>query len=188
MEIAVLAWGSLIWNPDNLQVRNPFAEGGPALPIEFSRVSGNGRLTLVIDESDGQVCNTYFAMSSYTELDEARENLRVRENMKHVNGVGFVDFVSGEVSQRALERHPNAITVISRWAAHRNLDAVIWTALAGNFSEKLKRTFGIEEALSYLESLPRDSFALAAHYINSAPATVQTQFRNAFNERWPHNG
>ena len=137
---------------------------------------------------NGQVCNTYFAMSSYTEIDEARENLRVRENMEHVNGVGFIDFVSGEVSPRTRERHPNAITVISHWAAQQHLDAVIWAALAGNFSEKFKRTFGIEEALSYLETLPRESFVLAAQYIDSAPATVQTHLRNAFNERWPHNG
>lgn len=188
MEIAVLAWGSLIWNPAQLQVRDAFSEGGPALPIEFSRISKDGRLTLVIDETHGQACGTYFAMSAFTELDEARENLRVRENMEHVNGVGFVDLASGGVSQRACQRHPHAITEISHWAVDRNFDAVIWTALAGNFPEKLDAEFGIEQAVSYLESLPPDSFALAAHYINSAPATVQTRLREIFTERWPHNG
>lgn len=188
VDIAVLAWGSLIWNPGQLQIREAFCEGGPVLPIEFSRISKNGRLTLVIDEAHGQPCETYFTMSAYKKLDEARENLRVRENMEHVNGVGFVDLVSGEVSRRARERHPNALAVISHWAEHRNLDAVIWTALAGNFAEKLDAEYGTEQAVSYLESLPPDSFAIAAHYINRAPATVQTHLRAAFVERWPQIG
>jgi hypothetical protein len=50
MKVVVIAWGSLVWNRGQLAVTTEFQPNGPLLPIEFSRVSGDGRLTLVIDE------------------------------------------------------------------------------------------------------------------------------------------
>ncbi len=47
---AVLAWGSLVWDPRALQTTGKFTANGPLLPIEFCRVSDDGRLTLAIDE------------------------------------------------------------------------------------------------------------------------------------------
>lgn len=53
MKIAILGWGSLIWNPENLNYYTEFgwSKNEPKLPIEFLRISNNGRLTLVITES-----------------------------------------------------------------------------------------------------------------------------------------
>ena len=51
MKIAILGWGSLIWNQNGLPVKGQWKKNGPVLPIEFSRVSRDGRLTLVIDET-----------------------------------------------------------------------------------------------------------------------------------------
>ena len=51
MKSAVLAWGSLVWDPRDLQLAAEFAPNGPLLPIEFCRVSDDGRLTLVVDET-----------------------------------------------------------------------------------------------------------------------------------------
>ncbi len=45
MRIAVLGWGSLIWNPQQLEVRGPFEPDGPELRIELTSVSGYDRLT-----------------------------------------------------------------------------------------------------------------------------------------------
>ena len=58
-KIAVLAWGSLVPEPRDLKAE--FEPNGPLLPIEFCRVSDDGRLTLVIDETFGAVCTTYSA-------------------------------------------------------------------------------------------------------------------------------
>ncbi len=185
MRIAVLGWGSLIWNPQQLDVTGAFEIGGPPLPIEFTRVSGNGRLTLVIDERYGTACPTYYAVSGSKGLDEARENLRIREGMTHVNGVGYVDLRTGEVSARVKERHPHAIPVIANWAREKGFGAVIWTALASNFAEVTSRVYSIDEALAYLGELPSEKFALAARYIRMAPLQVQTPFRAAFLGRWP---
>jgi hypothetical protein len=62
---------------------------GPRLPIEFCRISRDGRLTLVIDESFGVPCTTYSALSAFGDLNAAIENLRDREGMPTTNGVGF---------------------------------------------------------------------------------------------------
>ncbi len=54
MKIAILDSGSLVWDPrslkDNLEDDGKFVQGGPKPPIEFSRISEDGRLQLVIDE------------------------------------------------------------------------------------------------------------------------------------------
>ena len=47
----VLAWGSSVWDPRDLQIAAKFVANGPLLPIEFCRVSDDGRLTLAIDEN-----------------------------------------------------------------------------------------------------------------------------------------
>src|SRR5450432_496013 len=70
----VLAWGSLVWDPGELQTAGKFMANGPLLPIEFCRVSDDGRLTLAIDESFGALCKTYSAPSALENLDAARDD------------------------------------------------------------------------------------------------------------------
>ena len=78
--IAILGWGSLIWQPKELELDKEFGwkEDGPTLPIEFARISKDGRLTLVITENGTKVPVLY-ALSNYQNLDEAVLNLAVRE-------------------------------------------------------------------------------------------------------------
>ncbi len=76
MRCAVLGWGSLVSDPRELQAATDFAPNGPLLPIEFCRISRDGRLTLVVDETYGAVCTTYSAPSAIETLDGAIENLR----------------------------------------------------------------------------------------------------------------
>ena len=58
--IGCLAWGSLLWDPRTLPLAAAFEHDGPLLPIEFSRVALDGRVTLVIDPL-GAVVRTYWA-------------------------------------------------------------------------------------------------------------------------------
>ncbi len=122
MKIAVLAWGSLIWEPRNLQTATGFVLLGPVLPIEFSRVSGGNRLTLVIDEANGAPCRTYVAQSAYADLDNALLNLWLREGkenetpparVRDSGRVAFVDLTKNTESLRAKERHPTAVGEVS---------------------------------------------------------------------------
>ncbi|MFZ5834983.1 MAG: hypothetical protein ACOY2B_06325 [Pseudomonadota bacterium] len=53
MKITVLAWGSLVWGRRELAIADDFKSNGPRLPIEFCRVSEDGRLMMMIDEAFG---------------------------------------------------------------------------------------------------------------------------------------
>ena len=135
MKIAVLAWGSLVRDRRNLRGAAKFAPNGPLLPIEFCRVSGDGRLTLVIDETFGAICTTYSVPSALDDLDGATENLRIREEMLHARGIGFVEPASGKSSDVAMRRHPQAVATITAWAQSNGYDAAIWKIVASNFAE-----------------------------------------------------
>jgi hypothetical protein len=190
MKIAVLAWGSLVWDPRELQAAAQFAPNGPLLPIEFCRVSGDGRLTLVVDENYGIVCKTYFAPSALQRLDEAIENLRLREGMPNARAVGFVESASGKQSDVAMQRHPEAVATIAAWTAASGYEAAIWTALASNFGEHGKggEPFSVTAATRYLEKLAGEDaakFARALDYIRKAPPEVDTPVRDEVAKRWP---
>ena len=187
MRIAVLAWGSLVWDPRGLGVAGDFGPTGPRLPIEFCRVSRGGRLTLVVDEALGTPCVTYVALSAFGDLDAAIEDLRVREGMPTTKAVGFVELPSKRESTAARRRHPNAIGAISAWARDNGLDAVVWTALATNFVEasRNRETFSTAAAIWHLELLHADEREEALKYIRRAPREVQTPVRSAVLSRWP---
>lgn len=187
MKIAVLAWGSLVWDRRELLITNDFRPNGPSLPIEFCRVSRDGRLTLVIDETIGANCLTYAATSAFDSLIQAKENLQQREGMEHINGVGFVDLFSGQQSDRARERHPNSVKIIDDWTHANGYDATIWTALANNFvdPQKARGPFSVDAAIRHLDDRDKLSFAKALHYIWNAPPEVQTPVRAAVSTRWP---
>jgi hypothetical protein len=186
----VLAWGPNVSDPGDLRVAAQFTADGPLLPIEFCRISADGRLTLAIDETFGAVCNTYSAPSAADNLDAAIENLRLRERMGNAGAVGFVEPASGRQSDVAIERHPQAVATISAWAASKAYDAAIWSALASNFDEfdKGGEPFSVSAAIQYLETLERDDpakFAAALAYIRNAPPEVETPVRERVSKRWP---
>ena len=104
MKTAVLGWGSLVWDPRELKTAGQFAPNGPLLPVEFCRISADGRLTLAIDETFGAVCTIYSAPSALEALDAAIENLRLREGMPNARTVGFVETASGRQSGVAMQR------------------------------------------------------------------------------------
>jgi hypothetical protein len=188
MKIAVLGWGSLLWDSRDLQLATPFELTGPNLPIEFCRVSKNHRLTLIIDETFGTLCQTYAAASAFDELDAAVENLRLREGMSSAADVGFVEIATQERSPMAMKRHPHALETIADWALNSGYDAAIWTALDSHFEARTKELFSVNAAMRFLENLEQhdaEAFARALDYIRRAPAATQTPVREATAAQWP---
>ena len=188
MKIAVLAWGSLVWDPRELQTAAKFTPDAPLLPIEFCRISADGRLTLAIDETFGAVCKTYSAPSALDSLDAAIENLRAREAMPSARPVGFVEPASGRQSDIAMECHPQAVATIGAWAAASGYDAAIWMAVASNFDDEGGEPFSVSAAIQYLETLEADDrakFAEALAYIRNAPPEIETPVRERVAKRWP---
>jgi len=172
MKIAILGWGSLIWERGSLarQVRGKWKSGGPELPLEFSRKSASrdGALTLVIDSTHGQASSTRFITSSRRTLEKARLDLKERESVLSVDSIGYVDVTAGNSGGATKE----ILNAIRKWASKMGYDAVIWTALQSNFDD-----FTVERAVQYLRDLPVRGNRKAKEYIENAPPEVDTPLR-----------
>ena len=177
MRIAVLGWGSLVWDPRALHLAGGWQKGGPVLPIEFSRVSDDGRLTLVIDERDGTDVPTRYAHSSLADLDLAITDLQEREGTPNRDRIGFADILHDHNCARAQLKHPRACRRIQAWAEEKQFDAVIWTAIGPRFREKTGEPFSVDAAVGYLARLPEQTKALALDYIRNAPWDLETPVR-----------
>jgi hypothetical protein len=137
------------------------------LPVEFSRRSDRGRLTLVIDRR-GDPVTTYMALSDCPTLDEAVENLRAREGRRvRREEIGVV---SG--SEVVRSRDVEAGNVIGRWTEERQLDATIWTDLDSEWPE-----FSPANALAHLHGLNETDREHARIYFANAPAETDTPLR-----------
>jgi hypothetical protein len=175
MKIAVLGWGSLIW--DIREFNNYIGEWKKSnlkLPIEFSRISSSrdGALTLVVDQTNGVDVNVRYALFKSVSLKKGIEVLKIREGTSLKN-IGYVDLINNNQNSHSLE----IAEKIKNWAKENNLDAVIWTDLQSNYEEKLGRKFKAEDAYEYLKSLPLNVEKEAFEYINNAPEEVETPFR-----------
>jgi hypothetical protein len=174
MKIAIIAWGSLIWDRRELSILGEWQKGGPVLPIEFSRISSDGRLTLVIDDKNGVPVTTYYAQSASSDLLQAVGNLRKREGSpKEMIGV-----TSKTMNNRRL-----GYESIHAWATAHKWDAAIWTGLPSNFKEKHHIPFTVKNGLAYLETLGNGKRDAAIEYINKAPGEVDTPFRRGVVEK-----
>jgi energy-coupling factor transporter ATP-binding protein EcfA2 len=177
MKIAILAWGSLVWDPRKLPVVGDAQKDGPILPIEFSRISRDKRLTLVIDEKHGAKVPSRYYTSATTDLDQAIVDLQEREAMPSKDRVGFVSLVTADVSKSAQASHPDTVEYIRKWAKKNSFDAVIWTALESNFEQKTGEPFSSDAAVRYLATLTGEAKTKAEEYINKAPSEVNTPVR-----------
>jgi hypothetical protein len=78
--IGCLGWGSLAWDPRTLPVQREWFTDGPFAPIEFTRQSADGRVTLVIDRNAAPL-QLLWAKMTVANISHARESLRDREGI-----------------------------------------------------------------------------------------------------------
>ena len=120
MKIAILGWGSLLWD-ERLEFDKQHEEwqfDGPRLKIEFSRVSRtrNGALTLVLDTKSGNDCQVAYALSTRTNPDDAICDVRSREGTTLRNvGFYFAD------NSRKQAREELVLKTIQNWASEKML-------------------------------------------------------------------
>ena len=183
MKIAILGWGSLIWDTDTEKGKE-FARcccgnwkiaQGLKLPLEFSRVSESRgyALTLVIDEEHGTQCAVSYVISKRKALNDAIFDLRSREETTCRN-IGYWTTSSGTSEFGATQER------IGAWAKKSSLDAVVWTALESNFTKENKANateFSVEHAIRHIKNLTREGKAKAAEYIWRAPDEIRTKLR-----------
>lgn len=174
MRIGVLGWGSLIWDSRGLPRLTRWRSGGPKLKIEFSRISSDGRLTLVIDPQNGVDVPTRYCESARRDLDDGLCDLCSREATV-MNRIGFVDLTTGE---SRCDVDDNAEGAIGDWARTAGFDSVVWTDLPSNFEDRLGVPFSVAQAVDYLQSLPASTADQARNYIRRAPGEVETPLRS----------
>jgi hypothetical protein len=173
MKIAILAWGSLIWNKRELKIASDWNKDGVKLPIEFSRISKDGRLTLVIDEKYGTLIETYWAISDGSDIEKSIKNLRQREGTINKR-IGFLNLVDKEKNSHLSDV---LIESIEQWANENNISAVLWTDLPSNFKEKQGIDFSVENAIRYLKSLDGEIKEKANRYIEESPKQTMTSLK-----------
>lgn len=148
MKIAILGWGSLIWDRRKGfdGQHEDWQSDGPNLKLEFSRVSQTrcDALTLVLDAQNGTSCRVAYAISKRENPDDAICDLRCREGTT-LSKIGFY-FADGT---RGQSRDRESLASIGVWAAGKKIDVVIWTDLESNFKDKGRcgKSFSIKNAL-----------------------------------------
>jgi hypothetical protein len=174
LKIAILGWGSLVWDPQELRiVSKDWAKGGPKLPIELSRLSsGRGFLTYLIDERHERRVPTRYAISRYKELDDVIADLACREGCP-AHSIGYIEStVHG--------RHRSRTQIcwdVQHWAQDKQIDAVVWTDLPSRLPEGIGYggLFALFKKL--LVNLPEETAAQARDYASKAPPEVDTDLR-----------
>ena len=176
MKIAILGWGSLIWDIREFNNHiNQWNESDLELPIEFSRISSSrkGALTLVIDPVNGVNVKVRYAIAKSNSLEENIQLLKKREGTILKN-IGFVNLINDEFKSYNID----IAQKIKTWAKKNNFDGVVWTDLKSNYNKKAGKPFEVTEAFEYLKSLPLEVQKEAFNYINKAPKEIQTPLRD----------
>jgi hypothetical protein len=171
--IACIGWGSLIWDKRNLDVDGHWRADGPALPVEFARQSGDGRITLVIVQGFAPV-PTLWSIFNTRDLAEARQSLRVREGVFRSRADEFI-----ACWRRGENPSSEPDATISAWAAGKNLDAAVWTSLPPKFGGIDGRMPTENDVVAYLQALEGQARTAAEEYVRRAPRQIATAYRRA---------
>lgn len=174
---AVIGWGSLIWDLDDLapKVEGPWhLRAGPRLPLEFTRISPKRKqsLVVVVNAEYGRPCPTHVIASRRGTLAEAIADLAARERTTEA-GIGGVCLNSG-VRQNSDLR---VAELVAEWCTASGWDGAVWTDLPSNFAAETGEPFTLETAVAYLKTLTWESLDEALRYIESAPAETDTPLR-----------
>jgi len=176
---AILGWGSLIWDLENLapHVRGDWAMGaGPALAMEFSRISPKRKwaLAVCLDGRFGLPCATHAIASVRDNIHDVISDLARRERALEQR-IGAVCLASGHRSGSS----PAVIEGVCRWCLAEGWTGAVWTDLRPNFEAQLDEEFSVSRAVAYLRTLTGDSLDEAVRYIENAPAATDTPLRRA---------
>lgn len=175
MNIACIAWGSLLWNPGPLKLASGWHPDGPRLPLEFARDSDDSpELALVLCPGVPPV-PTYWAYVDAPDLATARAMLAAREKIAdgHHEFIGSLPPVGGAHTPPA----------IAAWMGERRIDAAIWTALPPKFDGIGGRMPSGSEAVDFLASLQGDTRKAAEFYVRRTPPHIDTRYRRLIEAR-----
>ena len=155
-----------------MKIKGKWRNDGPNMAVEYLRQSRDGRITLVIDDTGIPKYPVLWAEMDFSDVNDARENLRDREGTTFPN-IGF---------WRTGEKCPATIPGLTDWASSKKVDAVLWTALPPKFGGVNGRKPTLEEVICHLDNLEPTRKASAVKYIRSTPKQITTPYRGKLEE------
>lgn len=178
---AVLGWGSLIWDLDDLapNVALPWQmRAGPALPMEFTRISPKRKMGLAVclDLDHGVACPTHAIASRRATLEDVVTDLAARERAP-TDLIGGVCLASGQQQGRE-----GIAAIVAAWCRDAGWAGAVWTDLRSNYTEMSGRAFSIADAIAYLKTLEGASLEEAVRYLHLAPPDTRTPLREALRQ------
>ena len=176
--IVILGWGSLLWKPRDLPRAGDWHQAGLLLPLEFSRVSRGGQLTLVLDPAHGVECDTWYVLSPQADIAVTVGDLRRREGTRSTRPIGYVAVDDARENGRLSD----LTNRIRSWGTTRGFRGVVWTDLPSNFQEHTGQPFSVSAAATYLSHLEGKPLQDAREYIANAPKTSMTPLRRHVQE------
>jgi len=177
-KIAVIGWGSLIWDLENLtpNIKGDWLmEAGPQLPMEFSRISPKRKLGLVVclDPEVGVGCQTNVISSAKSDITQIIDDLAARERAP----LGLIGAVHADGLKKG--RMPEVTETVAAWCDANGWDGAVWTDLEPNFSAHTQQVFSIDAGIAYLRTLSGENLTEAFNYIENAPVQTRTPLRSA---------
>lgn len=172
--IAVLGWGSLIWDPRELAPEQSWREDGPKLRVDFLRRSSRDRVTLVLHESAAEVRGlwTGFAGDDWTRVRDrliAREGVQNQpEAIRHWS-VGMAEAMN--------------IIGLPLWAASMGVNHVLWTGLPPRWNRTDGCVPTAAQVVDYLSGLRPVRHHAAEEYVRRTPVQVKTLIREEIEAR-----
>ena len=182
MKIAIIVWGSLYWDPRELAKTEDWFYDGPVLPLEYARKSNNGRITLVI-KPDFDDVTTLYAISSLNKLDDAIDNLRIREDTDNVENIGYVDYTANQ-SNNVRQSNSFIINRLNEWNSTKSFDAIIWSDFSAKFKNAGLGVLSVNNIVRHINSLDYNAKADALEYISKTPKQISTRFRSELEKQF----
>lgn len=172
MKIGIIGWGSLIWDQRELKTKGDWLPDGPILPVEFCKLSSQGRITLVINRNFKPI-PTLVIESLFKTLDEAINDLAKREGTEDIKNIGHYTYTSESFHSR--DRNAFVKEILKQYKT--DFDALIWSDFGVRFKDKGLGDLSVENIIKHIESLDQNMKEKAIEYIIKTPNQVQTTFR-----------
>ena len=175
-KIVYLGWGSLLWDNIDLPINGKWKKTNLKLPIEYSRISdnGKGRLTLVLDEESGSENKIWYA-ESRANLTLSINRLKRREHTVKKN-IAYINLKNNSIRSNILSR--KNISNLKKWAIKLKIDAIVWTDLKSNWGAIKNEKYSNLNAFKYYNSSSEKNKYKIVNYIKCSDRVggIKTNF------------
>jgi hypothetical protein len=172
MKIAILSFGAIF--AEKVKGNEPWKCGGPNVPLEFSRIGANGRLSLVIDQTNGQNNNIFYFPVESPDIDSLVG--KIKQSDKNAKNVGWLD-VKNVLCCPESARRPKIIKNFDNWCKNNKFDGAVWKDDGPKFSSVVGKPFSVAVALEYLKKLKLEEETY--HYMQKFPISIKTPLKLA---------